>query len=102
MLNNLREVTKIESICDALNQWSTNKIMFSEIHKLIQLFLTVPATTATAERSFSTMRRLKTYLRSTMTQKRMNHKSILDNISVADIVNEFVTRNERMQQYFGK
>ena len=106
---NIREVTKIESICDALNQCSINKIMFSEKHKLIRLFLTVPATTATAEISFSTMRRLKTYLRSTMTQKRMNHallchahKSILDNISVADIVNEFVTRNERRQQYFGK
>ena len=46
--------------------------MFSEVDVLLQLYLTIPATTATAERSFSALRRVRTYLRSTMTEKRLN------------------------------
>ena len=38
---------------------------FPGIMKLLQLLLVVPATSATAERSFSMLRRIKTYLRST-------------------------------------
>lgn len=41
------------------------KSMFSEVSKLFKLLLVVPAS---AERSFSLLRRIKTYLRSTMTE----------------------------------
>ena len=51
--------------------------MLSEIHKLILIFLTVPITTATAECSFSALRRIKTYLRNSVTQQRLNHCLIL-------------------------
>ena len=46
--------------------------MFSEVDVLLLLYLTIPATTVTAERSFSALCRVKTYLRSTMTEKRLN------------------------------
>jgi len=42
--------------------------LFPELVKLLRLFLTMPVTSCTAERSFSCLRRLKTYLRSTLTQ----------------------------------
>jgi len=42
--------------------------MFHQYNRLLKLCLTVPMTTATAERSFSVMNRMKTCLRSTMTQ----------------------------------
>jgi hypothetical protein len=45
---------------------------FSEIVKLTRLLLIIPATNAISERSFSAMRRIKTYLRSTMLQERLN------------------------------
>ena len=35
-----------------------NTLLFPQIRILLQLFLTLPLTSATAERSFSTMRRL--------------------------------------------
>uniref|UniRef100_H2ZWT2 HAT C-terminal dimerisation domain-containing protein n=1 Tax=Latimeria chalumnae TaxID=7897 RepID=H2ZWT2_LATCH len=38
---------------------------FSELYKLCGLVLTIPATTASIERSFSTLKRIKTYSRST-------------------------------------
>ena len=46
---------------------------YSEVVKVVQLILVMPATNACSERSFSTMRRIKSYLRSTMRQDRLNH-----------------------------
>ena len=41
--------------------------LFEQVEILVRLLLTVPASSAEAERSFSGLRRLKTWLRSTMT-----------------------------------
>ena len=43
----------------------------------VHLILINPATSCTPERSFSVARRIKTWLRSTMTTKRFNNLSIL-------------------------
>ena len=50
--------------------------MFREFDKLIKLYLTIPVTTASAERTFSTLNRLKTVLQNSMTQSRLNHCSL--------------------------
>ena len=47
------------------------------VSRLISLILVLPATSASAERSFSLQRRLKTWLRSSMKQIRFNALSIL-------------------------
>ena len=49
-----------------------SKKMFPLVLKVIKMLLVVPATSATAERSFSTMKRVKSYLRSAMGQERLN------------------------------
>lgn len=66
-----------------------------------QLLLVIPATNATSERSFSALRRIKTYLRSTMTQARMNHLMILnyyqdltDSLDLKEVGNDFIGANE--------
>ena len=41
--------------------------LLCEVHKIIKIYLTVPVTSTTAVRSFSTLRRVKSYLRTTMT-----------------------------------
>jgi len=46
-----------------------NCVFFSNIHALLHSLATLPVTTATTERSFSTLQRLLAYLRSTMGQK---------------------------------
>ena len=75
--------------------------MIPEVVTLIRLYLMCPATTATAERSFSQLRRLKTYLRSTMTQRRLNSLIILnmyqedvDNLDLTKLVNKFISKND--------
>lgn len=45
--------------------------------QILKLFLTLPTNTATCERSFSTLKRIKTYLRSTTGQDRLNSLAIL-------------------------
>ena len=75
----------------------------------IKLLLVNPATSCTPERSFSTARRLKTWLRATMKSKRFNslavlhiHKEMMDGIDLIEVGNEFVPAREGRQNYFGK
>jgi len=51
---------------------------FPCIKKLLQIMTTLPVTTCSSERSFSTLRRLKTYLRSTMGSDRLNGLALLN------------------------
>ena len=67
----------------------------------------MPAMNALSERSFSQLRRIKMYLRSTMTQVRLNHCMILntyqdeiDDINLVDIAKEFVW-NDHRENIFG-
>jgi hypothetical protein len=55
------------------------------------------------------MRRIKTYLRSTMTQERLNHsfmlnahKSRIDNLDLIQIAKLFISVNERRCAFFGE
>ena len=103
------EKTSVRLISEAMNAVPVAKELQSEVHKLLKLFFTVPVTTASAERSFSTLRRIKTYLRSTMTQRRLNdlmcshiHQDVLAQVDMTDIAKEFIQQNERRRLVFGK
>jgi len=50
---------------------------FPDLLVFVQIVLIVPIAYATAERSFSTILRVKTYLRSTMTDQRLNSLCLL-------------------------
>jgi hypothetical protein len=52
--------------------------VYPVISKLLQILIKLPVTTATGERSFSTLRRLKTYLRNTTGQQRLNGMATLN------------------------
>ena len=85
------------------------KCMFSEVLTLVKLVLVMPATNATSERTFSALRRVKSYLRTTMTQGRLNHLMLLhvhkdktDQLDMTCIANEFVSGVERRMSVFGK
>lgn len=49
------------------------RCMFPSVFCLLRLLLVFPVSSCESERSFSCLRRLKTWLRSTMTQERLNH-----------------------------
>ena len=50
--------------------------LFSQVEVLFRLMPVIPITSCEAERSFSSLRRLKTWLRSTMTQERLNNVAL--------------------------
>lgn len=104
----ISKVTNVRTLGDLLNQSRIYKDMLSEVNKLVNLFFTFPVTTATAERSFSSLRRLKTYLRSRMSDCRLNnlflmyvHSSRTDALDLNEIAREFISINSKRMHYFG-
>ena len=51
--------------------------MLPELSKAIKILAVIPATSCSAERSFSPLRRLKTYLRNTMGQERLSNLALI-------------------------
>ena len=75
--------------------WSSNHVM--------------PATKIVSERSFSALKQVKTYLRSTTGDSRLNHLMMLhvhkdrtDALTLVDVANDFVGEKENRKQLFGK
>jgi hypothetical protein len=75
------------------------------------LLMMMPATNAVIERSFSGLKRAKTYLRSTTCNSRLNqlmmlhvHKDSTDHDAnnLVDAVNEFVGDKDRRKTLFGR
>ena len=50
---------------------------YSSIKTLLQIFATLPVTMATGERSFSALKLIKTYSRTTMQENRLNALALL-------------------------
>ena len=83
--------------------------MLPEVTKLAKLLIVLPATNATNERSFSAMKRIKTYLRSTTSGNRLNHCMLLhvhckktDQLKMTETAKEFVGDNRARLQIFGR
>ncbi|XP_025196823.1 52 kDa repressor of the inhibitor of the protein kinase-like [Melanaphis sacchari] len=57
---------------DIIDLLEHSNIFFPCITIALEIFLSLPATSCTAERSFSTLRRVKTWLRSTTCEERLN------------------------------
>ena len=51
---------EVQTVCDAMNTNETYKSVLSDFHKLLRLYLTIPITSSTAERTFSVLKRLLT------------------------------------------
>ena len=83
------------------------RALMSQVVKLVCLLLVMPATNAISERSFSAMRRIKSYLRSTMSQERLNatmvlhiHKELTDNLELKGIAKDFISKSDYRKSKF--
>lgn len=73
---------------------------FPNVHKLLKVFATLPVTTSSSERSFSTLKRIKTYLRNTMSDNRLNGLAALNihrevNVDVDAVIDYLASSNSR-------
>ena len=74
--------------------------MMPDFSKALRILSVIPATSCSAERSFSSLRRLKTYLRNTMGQERLSSLALLH--IERDYVNQVMSDDmEKMIDVFG-
>ena len=85
------------------------RLLLSQVEKLLQLIFVMSSTNATSERSFSALRRLKSYLRTTMSQERLNflmllyvHKDRTDALDLKRVLNDFVDGSVHRLGIFAK
>ena len=79
---------------------------FGEVCTALLLFLIVPVTVATAERSFSKLKMIKTHLRSSMGQERLSGLATLSiesirakELNISEIVEDFAQRKARRMPF---
>ena len=102
------KATIADCIAAIRSMTAAQRAFFSEVWKVTHLVLIMPATNAASERSFSAMRRLETYLRSTMQQSRLNNimlldinKDRVDKLDLTAIGEEFVHGNKHRLDHLG-
>lgn len=87
----------------------SRRLLISQVIQLAKFLLVAPATNAVSKRSFSALKRLKTYMRSTMGDNRLNslmvrhvHKDKTDATNLIDAANRFVGECASRKRFFGK
>ena len=72
--------------------------IFIETTKLLRILITIPMTSVEAERTFSSLKRIKTFLRNTMGQSRLNSLSV---ISIGrDLIKNCTSFKEEVMEKF--
>jgi hypothetical protein len=104
---------KCDSVMDAVRTLTeiepSVRKLFEMVEVLVKLLIVVPASSAEAERLFSMLRRLKTWLRSTMGQERLNHlavlnahSDVLDTIDLNVVARDFIMKSDVSLLEFGQ
>ena len=96
-----------QSIVAFLSKNATFRNIITEVSSLVRIILTLPVSSCSAERSFSVLRRLKTYLRPRMTQERLNptalmntQKDILSCLGIDNLVDNFISKSSVRKNTF--
>lgn len=91
---------KPRNFIDALNE--CDQKIYPNIYNILSTCVIIPITIATPERSFSTLKRIKTYLRNNTGENRLNGLALLSihseiEINIEEIVETFAKKNRRLE-----
>ena len=94
---------QLEDISGVIIELAPLKVAFPTLLQLLRIALTIPVSSAKCERTFSTLKRIKTYIRSSMSEDQLNDTAILaiehditSSLNLDNIVTEFSKVNRRI------
>lgn len=98
-------ISRVEEILQMLIKSKTEGL-YPNMVVLMKIFLSIPCSSATAERSFSRLKIIKTYLRSTMGQERLNGLALLSierdlivKIDIEKAIDRFARMKDRVAPF---
>lgn len=101
------QVKNLREVVDFLQKYEWSRGLIPDFVRFVRLLITIPGSSCSNERSFSVLRRLKTYLRSTMLQDRFNYIAILhvycnitDKLDLEKLLNKFISQNAKRSAVF--
>jgi hypothetical protein len=102
-----KDVTKSIDILNTIKSyWEEGE--FQTVWVAYRILLTIPITIASAERSFSKLKLIKTYLRTTISQERLSglamisiENEYLDKLNYDNLIEEFTSKNARRSNFLG-
>ena len=104
----LGDVPSIKTLRAKMAEEEALKFMMPNLHMLCVIYVCQPVSTCEAERSYSMLRRIHTYLRNTQTQERLNHigvlcahRDIARTMELRASMNEFVNSTAQRRKTFG-
>ncbi len=93
------ESYNVADIISEVGQNSMAKKLLPQVVQLMRLYVVFPATTATGERTFSALKRLKNVFHSTIGQKRLNallllsvYPKMLDELDSQQLIRDYVLK----------
>lgn len=92
---NEKPQTFIDSLC------SCNVTIFPNVHSILKVCATLPVTVASVERTFSALKRIKTYLRNSSSENRLNGLASLSvhrefEIDTNEVLSRFSEKNRKI------
>ena len=105
-----KEIAERQSVTDVIRLMLESRVSssFSQVYKLLILFATIPVTVATAERSFSKLKLIKTYLRFQMSQERLAGLALLSienkeakAVDKKELIHRFANASARRKEQIG-
>ena len=91
----------IADVVTYLKSSESIRTILPNCEQLVRILLTRPTNSVSCERSFSALRRVKIWLRSTMKQERINnllichiHQGYIEDIDIDKLLDNFISRND--------
>ena len=99
-LNSIKSIAELMINQDLIKDYPQMEI-------LMRIYLDIPATSVSAERAFSVLKRIKTWLRNSMEQSPLSslgilsiEKEFLKEINIEDIIDQFASKRDRRMKFF--
>ena len=107
LFKNFKEKVTLKDVIETMEK-SVTSVLLSEICTVLKLILILPATNSQSERVFSSMKNVKTSVRSSMNQNRLNHIMLMSvhkeetkNMCLEEVADQFIAMNEKRRSDFG-